>query len=69
MPPPQLSNTLSSSRLVSARRMLLRASQLMDRLDDPSVPLHPSPTGNNATEPSASAPQASAPEEESDQDR
>ena len=46
--------------------MLNKASQLMDRLDDPSVPLHPSPTENNASEP---PPQASAPEEESDQDR
>ncbi|XP_003427974.1 large proline-rich protein BAG6 isoform X2 [Nasonia vitripennis] len=64
LPTPQLSNTLSNSRLVSARRMLNRTIQLMDRLDDPSVPLHSSPTESNASE---SGPPTSAPEE-TDQD-
>ncbi|XP_014209043.1 large proline-rich protein BAG6 isoform X1 [Copidosoma floridanum] len=65
LPTPQLSNTLSNSRLVCARRMLNKAMQLMDRLDDPSIPLHPSPTENSASE---AEPQATAPEDEAEQD-
>ncbi|XP_058794384.1 large proline-rich protein bag6 isoform X2 [Phymastichus coffea] len=62
---PQLSNTLSNSRLVTARHMLNKASQLMDRLDDPSLPLHPNPTENNSSE---SSTQASAPGGETEQE-
>ena len=50
LPGPQLSNTLSNSRLAGAKRMLGKAMQLMDRMDDPSVPLHPSPTENAPSE-------------------
>ncbi|XP_014602173.1 PREDICTED: large proline-rich protein BAG6 isoform X1 [Polistes canadensis] len=47
LPVPQLSNSLSNSRLIVAKRMLNRANELMDRLDDPSAPLHPSTSENN----------------------
>lgn len=42
--------------------MLDKVSQLMDRMDDPSIPLHPLPTENNTSE--SLQPQPSAPEEE-----
>lgn len=42
---PQLSNSLSGSRLSHAGRMLDRINELIDRLDDPNVPpLHPTPS-------------------------
>nr|XP_050860700.1 large proline-rich protein BAG6 isoform X2 [Vespula vulgaris] len=47
LPVPQLSNSLSNSRLIVAKRMLNRANELMDRLDDPTAPLHPSTSENN----------------------
>jgi len=41
---PQLSNSLSGSRLNHAGRMLDHVNELLDRLDDPSAPpLHPPP--------------------------
>ncbi|KAL7305815.1 hypothetical protein TKK_0002062 [Trichogramma kaykai] len=46
---PQLSSTLSSSRLESAKRMLTKANQLINRLDDPSLSLNGSPIENNAS--------------------
>lgn len=49
LPVPQLSNSLSNSRLIVAKRMLNRANELMDRLDDPTAPLHPSTSENNQT--------------------
>jgi hypothetical protein len=61
-----MNNSLSNSRLLAAKHMLNKAVQLMDRLDDPSVPLHPSPTENSTSETPL---QASAPEEEAEQDR
>lgn len=63
-PAPQLSNTLSNSRLIAARRMLNKASQLMDRLDDPTVPLHPNQPENNSSEPSTQAPSGGDTEQE-----
>ncbi|XP_029165943.1 large proline-rich protein bag6-B [Nylanderia fulva] len=45
---PQLSNSLSGSRLNHAGRMLDRINELLDRLDDPSAPpLHPTPSELN----------------------
>ncbi|XP_053976344.1 large proline-rich protein BAG6 [Hylaeus volcanicus] len=44
---PQLSNSLSSSRLNLARRMLQRANALIERLDDPDCPLNPTTVENN----------------------
>ncbi|XP_076663872.1 large proline-rich protein BAG6 isoform X3 [Andrena cerasifolii] len=44
---PQLSNSLSNSRLIVARRMLDRANELMDRLDDPTCPLNPQSSESN----------------------
>ncbi|XP_011328969.1 large proline-rich protein bag6 isoform X2 [Ooceraea biroi] len=45
---PQLSNSLSGSRLNHAGRMLDRISELIDRLDDPNAPpLHPTPSELN----------------------
>ncbi|XP_014475998.1 PREDICTED: large proline-rich protein bag6-B isoform X2 [Dinoponera quadriceps] len=41
---PQLSNSLSGSRLSHAGRMLDRINELIDRLDDPNAPLHPTPS-------------------------
>jgi len=47
---PQLSNSLSGSRLNHAGRMLDRINELIDRLDDPSAPpLHPLPENNQST--------------------
>lgn len=47
---PQLSNSLSGSRLNHAGRMLDRINELIDRLDDPSAPpLHPPPELNQST--------------------
>lgn len=43
--------------------MLNKASQLLDRMDDPTVPLHPTPPENSSSE-SPQQPQPSAPEEE-----
>lgn len=62
LPPPQLSNTLSRSRLLRASIMLDRAMRLMDRLDDPTAPLHP-PTEQDSSQ------QTTQPEDSSDQDR
>ena len=45
--------------------MLNKAIELMDRMDDPSTPLHPSATETDTTE----NPQPSAPDGESDQER
>ncbi|XP_076230887.1 uncharacterized protein LOC143177027 isoform X3 [Calliopsis andreniformis] len=47
LPVPQLSNSLSNSRLIVARRMLDRANGLMDRLDNPNCSLNPPPAENN----------------------
>lgn len=44
---PQLSVSLSNSRLVVARRMLDRANALLDRLEDRSCPLNPPSSDNN----------------------
>ncbi|XP_072748482.1 uncharacterized protein [Anoplolepis gracilipes] len=44
---PQLSNSLSGSRLNHAGRMLDRINELIDRLDDPNAPLHPTPSELN----------------------
>lgn len=44
---PQLSNSLSGSRLNHAGRMLDHIGELIDRLDDPSAPLHPTPSELN----------------------
>ncbi|XP_025989781.2 large proline-rich protein BAG6 isoform X2 [Solenopsis invicta] len=47
---PQLSNSLSGSRLSHAGRMLDRVNEVLDRLDDPSAPpLHPPPESNQST--------------------
>lgn len=41
LPVPQLSNILSNSRLNMARRMIYRANELIERLDNPGCPLNP----------------------------
>lgn len=47
---PQLSNSLSGSRLSHAGRMLDRVNEVLDRLDDPNAPpLHPPPEPNQST--------------------
>lgn len=42
-----MSNSLSGSRLNHAGRMLDRINELIDRLDDPNAPLHPTPSELN----------------------
>lgn len=44
---PQLSNSLSNSRLVLAKRMLHRANALVERLANPNLPLHPLSSQSN----------------------
>jgi len=44
---PQLSNSLSGSRLNHAGRMLDRINELIDRLNEPNAPLHPIPSELN----------------------
>ncbi|XP_015436715.1 PREDICTED: large proline-rich protein BAG6 [Dufourea novaeangliae] len=47
LPVPQLSNSLSNSRLLLARRMLQRANELVERLADPNYPLNPPSSESN----------------------
>lgn len=47
LPVPQLSNSLSNSRLVLATRMLHRTNALVERLANPNLPLHPLPSESN----------------------
>ncbi|XP_076227619.1 uncharacterized protein LOC143174990 isoform X2 [Nomia melanderi] len=47
LPVPQLSNSLSNSRLVLATRMLQRANVLVERLANPNIPLHPPSSESN----------------------
>ena len=37
MPIPQLSNTLSNSRMLMAKRMLTNANRIMNHLDNPNI--------------------------------
>ncbi|XP_043258007.1 large proline-rich protein BAG6 isoform X1 [Colletes gigas] len=47
LPVPELSNSLSNSRLNLARRMLNRENELIERLDDPGCPLNPPSSESN----------------------
>lgn len=66
---PQLSNSLSGSRLTHAGRMLDHINELIDRLDDPNAPLHPTPSEmSDYAQPQVQQHQQLITETETDQD-